>query len=218
VASDVARARDAARAVSLVVDGLVHDLNNPLTILLANLEMVLQRLHTQQPLDGDDVEALDECFDASRRLAALLRAARGLSRPSTQARVALVLEAAARATKQPARDRAVRPQLQSAPADLLVAGDEPRLALAFTSVVDRLVQATAGASASIIVSARVDGDVVWLEACARGDVDRAQLTSSCPELALAAAIVGPDAVVVDEAEVHVVVSLRLPVFVAPEAP
>jgi signal transduction histidine kinase len=202
--------------VALVVDGLVHDLNNPLTILLANLEMVLQRLHTQQPLDGDDVEALDECFDASRRLAALLRAARGLSRPSTEARVARVLEAAARATKQPARDRSVRPHLQSAPADLLVAGDEPRLALAFTSVVDRLVQATAGASASVIVGARVDGDVVWLEACARGDVDRAQLTpSSCAELALAAAIVGEDAVVVDEGEAHVVVSLRIPAFVAP---
>jgi signal transduction histidine kinase len=177
----------AVRSVALVVDGLVHDLNNPLTILLANLEMVTRRLQGGQALDADDHEALVECQQAAQRAAALLRDVRRLARGPAPTRVDAVLAAAVRATKQTARDARVR-LLVEAEADLVVAVDEPRTALAVTTVIDALLRAAPSSAADVedpdrvdardltrpgdvatlAVTARVEGEHVALEFVARG--------------------------------------------------
>jgi signal transduction histidine kinase len=129
----------AVRSVALVVDGLVHDLNNPLTILLANLELVGRRLREGQPLDDDDRDALDECRQASSRIAGLLQDARRLSRAGATCHVDDVVAAALRSTKQVARDGRVRLGAP-APGGLQIALDEPRAAWAATTLLDAVLR------------------------------------------------------------------------------
>jgi hypothetical protein len=179
-------ADSAGRSVALVVDGLVHDLNNPLTTVLANLEMLSRRVRSGAALDDDDKDALEETLQASVQVAALLREARAVSRGAAgRARIAVVLRAAIRATKQVARDRGVRPLLNEpavqgvetgeggdAGVEVLVRGDEPRLALALTLATDRVLRRMPGGpGAAVTFGARVDGDVVDAELVFVGRVD-----------------------------------------------
>jgi len=182
--ADVA-ADHAGRAVALVVDGLVHDLNNPLTTVLANLEMLARRVRAGAPLDDDDKEALEETLEASVRVAALLREARAVSRGAAgRTRIAVVLRAAIRATKQVARDRGIRPLLheplvEGAATDdagddveVLVRGEEPRLALALTLLADGVLRRMRGGPGTAITfGARVDDEAVVAEIVVVGAVD-----------------------------------------------
>jgi signal transduction histidine kinase len=177
-------AQNAGRSVALVVDGLVHDLNNPLTTVLANLEMLARRVRGGAALDDDDRDALEETLEAAVRVAALLREARAVSRGAAgRARVDVVLRAAIRATKQVARDRGIRPLMHEPPVEgaenddgvdveVLVRAEEPRLALALTLLADSVLRRMRGGPGTAITfGARVDGDDVVAEVVVVGAVD-----------------------------------------------
>jgi signal transduction histidine kinase len=208
----------AVRSVALVVDGLVHDLNNPLTILLANLEMVGRRLRAGQPLDDDDRDALDECREASSRIAALLQDARRLSRAGATCHVDDVVAAALRSTKQVARDGRVRLGAPG-PSGLQIALDEPRAAWAATTLLDAVLRRAPpppadddggaltrpGDVAAVTVVVRPDGaDDVVVGFVVGGGIDLGGLDPAIVA-ALAAGVV-----VVDTDVAAGVVALRLP--------
>jgi signal transduction histidine kinase len=227
VPAAVAAAQNAGRAVALVVDGLVHDLNNPLTTVLANLEMLSRRVRAGAALDDDDREALEETLQASVRVAALLREARAVSRGAAgRARIDVVLRAAIRATKQVARDRNIRPLLHEPPIEgtagiasgrgdgdddeVLVRGEEPRLALALTLLADVVLRRMpGGAGSAVTFGGRVDGDDVVVEVVVVGTIDVA--VEGDDAFAVARAAIGDTGtLLVTPLENGLVLSLRLP--------
>jgi signal transduction histidine kinase len=225
VPAAVAAAQNAGRAVALVVDGLVHDLNNPLTTVLANLEMLSRRVRAGAALDDDDREALEETLQASVRVAALLREARAVSRGAAgRARIDVVLRAAIRATKQVARDRNIRPLLHEPPIEgsagveggggdddeVLVRGEEPRLALALTLLADAVLRRMpGGAGSAVTFGGRVDGDDVVVEVVVVGTIDVA--VEGDDAFAVARAAIGDTGtLLVTPLENGLVLSLRLP--------
>ena len=215
-------ADNAGRAVALVVDGLVHDLNNPLTTVLANLEMLARRVRSGAALDADDKDALEETLEASVRVAALLREARAVSRGAAgRTRIAVVLRAAIRATKQVARDRGIRPLLheplvegaETAGGDdveVLVRGEEPRLALALTLLADGVLRRMRGGPGTAITfGARVDGDAVTAEIVVVGPIDGVDVTDGDGFDVARAAIGDVGALAVAPLDDGLVLSLRL---------
>ncbi|MCC6217551.1 MAG: response regulator [Polyangiaceae bacterium] len=67
------RQSDRLVAMGTIAAGVAHEINNPLTHLVASLPMVLEAAHRWAPPDPDLVPSLVECVAATQRIAAVVR-------------------------------------------------------------------------------------------------------------------------------------------------
>lgn len=85
---DVADARRAARerlqGTGRLSAMLLHEINNPLTAVLANLELARRCLTRPEPMDGRARLAIDDALAAANRIGELVRDLRPLSVPSEE--------------------------------------------------------------------------------------------------------------------------------------
>ncbi len=118
--SDVARLQaqllraDRLAALGTLAATVAHEINNPLSYVLTNLDLLRDRLHggALRSPGGDDIGSwLDDARQGARRVATIVRDLRSFSHPGAAAQrqsldVHVSLDAAVRITKGEARDRA----------------------------------------------------------------------------------------------------------------
>jgi PAS domain S-box-containing protein len=131
-----------------VAAGVAHEINNPLTYVLGNLQMLTRHLSTLEPEIGKaraDLlrKCVDEALDGTERVRAIVRDLRGFTRPSDHEQAAVdlrqVLEASVRIVGNELRHKA---RLVRAYQDLpLVDANELRLAQVFVNLLVNAAQA-----------------------------------------------------------------------------
>ena len=145
--------QDRLASVGLLASGVAHEVNNPLTYLEANLELV------RAELEGGRVphllEALDDAIEGSRRIAEIVRQLRTFAREEDDLTRVFDANDAVRAAV-----RTMRPQLGSARIELRlgattldVRGSEGRLTQVLVNLLSNALQA-GPPDQTIILSAR----------------------------------------------------------------
>jgi two-component system NtrC family sensor kinase len=145
-----AQSRLSEQMVSMgsVAAGVAHEINNPLTYVLGNLQILARQLTSLEPaVAAEKLESLkrciDEAMDGTERVRAIVRDLRSFSRPSDQQRTILdirqVLETSVRLVGNELRHKArlVR-EYQEVP---LVDANELRLAQVFVNLLVNAGQA-----------------------------------------------------------------------------
>jgi signal transduction histidine kinase len=108
---------------------LVHDVNNPLTVVMSSLDLLADRLKRSQSDVGDMPDLVVEALDATRKIADLVNAHRSLARDLPEARSTLALTTVVEraiflTTREFADDVRLEARLDDTPA---VHADEARL-------------------------------------------------------------------------------------------
>ncbi|MDI1446714.1 PAS domain S-box protein [Polyangium sp. 6x1] len=139
---------DRLTSLGTMAAGVAHEINNPLSFVLANLEFIAGALHAAPP-DAATLEAatqaLDEALEGARRMRSIVRDMSTFSRVGSEAAergpidVHAVLEKAVRMTKHALRNRArVLRAFGDVPA---VIGNESRLGQVFVNLLANAAQA-----------------------------------------------------------------------------
>jgi two-component system, NtrC family, sensor kinase len=135
-------------ALGRLAAGIGHDINNPLTYILNNLEFLRHRLPLRgaetDPAEGEAIlNALDDCVLGAQRIRQLVRATRqfALTResPPTEADVSACIRAAIAMVKCELRHKAVL--IEDISAVPPVVGDSPRLEQVFVNLLLNAIQA-----------------------------------------------------------------------------
>ncbi|HXU80305.1 MAG TPA: ATP-binding protein [Polyangia bacterium] len=149
-----------------VAAGVAHEINNPLTYVLGNLQILARHLASLEPeLDRAKAETMkkciDEALDGTERVRAIVRDLRGFTRPSDQERAVVdlrqVLETSVRIVGNEVRHKArlVR-DYQDLP---LIDANELRLAQVFVNLLVNAAQAMEeGAAAQNEIRLRTHAD------------------------------------------------------------
>jgi PAS domain S-box-containing protein len=149
-----------------VAAGVAHEINNPLTYVLGNLQILARQLSALEPELGKAradalKKCIDEALDGTERVRAIVRDLRGFTRPSDQEQTVVdlrqVLETSVRIVGNEVRHRArlVR-EYQDIP---LVDANELRLAQVFVNLLVNAAQAMeegAAAENEIRLNTRTD--------------------------------------------------------------
>ncbi|MCA9618401.1 MAG: response regulator [Myxococcales bacterium] len=158
-------------SVGSLAAGVAHEINNPLSYVLANLDVIAESLGTGRELSATDVmemaAAIDEARHGARRAARIVRSLRSFSRVAEEVRTTLdlhdLLDGAIAMTKSEIRHRAkVVRHLDPVP---LVHGDEARLTQVFVNLLVNAGQAIgdgAPPDARVTVTTRTTEDG-WAE-------------------------------------------------------
>ena len=116
--------------IGTLVAGIAHEINNPLTSVLANLQFIAQRIR-----DPELLLPLDEARTAAERVRGIISDLKSFSRADDASRVPLdprkVLDASLQMARTAIRDRAKL--VRSASGSSLVLASEARLGPSWTS-------------------------------------------------------------------------------------
>jgi signal transduction histidine kinase len=135
------RLNDRLAAMGTIAAGVAHEINNPLTHLVASLPLVLEAVkkHTSLP---HEVEMLEGCIEGAQRIAAIVRDLRVFSRPDeseADTEVGAVLTSVLNLLNLEYRHRS---SIHSeVPIGLKVAAPSARLAQVLTNLIINAVQA-----------------------------------------------------------------------------
>jgi PAS domain S-box-containing protein len=159
-------------AVGRVAAGVAHEINNPLTYVLGNLEAAMERL-PHLGLDPDVVQLLKEARDGGERVRDIVRDLRMFARarqePSQSCDVTAVVRSATAIARNEIRHRAqLVTNLEAAP---LAAIAEGRLAQVLVNLLSNACQAIPEGHATenvIRVTSRVEGGEVVVEVADSG--------------------------------------------------
>ncbi|RYZ67774.1 MAG: PAS domain S-box protein [Proteobacteria bacterium] len=155
-------ASDRLATVGILAAGVAHEINNPLTCVMAELEMAIEDL----PAGGRVVERLRAAHDAAARVQTIVKDLRTLSRKETESRhqvsMARVLETAGRMAAPQVRPCATFSlDLQHVPP---VLANEPRLVQVFLNLIVNAAQAIGPGDPRqqriVVRCRREDGEVI----------------------------------------------------------
>jgi CheY-like chemotaxis protein len=159
---------DRLASMGVLAAGLAHEINNPLSAVICNLDLAWEELAAAAPSDesaAQRLEPLEEAREAARRMRDIVRDVRMFSRVEAEVLEAVdvrrVMDSSLRIAKNELHDRAlvVRDYQESPP----VLANESRLGQAFLNLVVNAAQAIAPGHAcdnAIHVATRLDGDRV----------------------------------------------------------
>jgi len=120
---------DGTTVAGRLARALVHDVNNPLTVVISSLELLAENLRHAGATSGEMKELVDEATGATHRIAALVNAHRALARDKPEERMALPFTAVVEraillTTREFADEVCLKPRLDPTPP---VHADETRL-------------------------------------------------------------------------------------------
>lgn len=158
-------------SVGMLAAGVAHEINNPLSYVLGNLELALEHVPAEGASANDAMRAfaplLSEARDGAIRIARIVRGLRAFTRSDEEQRELLalpaILDAALSLAHNELRHRAdVRKQYGDAP---LVSGDEGRLVQVFVNLLVNAAHALpetpiAPNEISIVIATAPDGRAV----------------------------------------------------------
>lgn len=159
------RLKDRLISMGTIAAGVAHEINNPLTHLVASLPMVLEGVK-KRPAEDDLQELVEGCIEGANRIAAIVRDLKVFSRPdesTADCEVSGVLTSVLSLLNLEYR-HATRIE-RDVPEGLRVAAPPARLAQVLTNLVINAVQSMPSrpkAENLIQVTARVDGSSVIL--------------------------------------------------------
>jgi signal transduction histidine kinase len=162
--------------------GVVHELNNPLTVVTMYTEMMLDEARLGGPL-GAEVEKLRAIADAAQRIQRFMRDLTSYARPGSDRRESVDLAEIAEKA-----ERLCKPALKEADATVVndfrpagrVAGHKASLEQVVVNLVTNAAEAIRGGG-TITVSVAGDGDAVVLEVRDTGCGMAADVAAQCME-------------------------------------